>query len=731
MSGYEPIGDETSRWSTHAKRRAVLVGGGVLLVAAVFAVMIGSMVVTKPPVESMGGDGDHCPDIPSLNDYPAVLVYEFTVVDSGRYMTTGTNIPSGGNNTVRYIPGHVMLPATRAGTQKPVISLLPWINNGSLAAYGVTTRTTNRTTITDDAYTDAPAAPGQFRVVVTAYRGYYGDAIRKMESLVRAGFIVVAFWSEGLPIQPPTLANIPDVVAADTRFVKNSIKGGTFPGLTYGGNVAVGTFGCLGESLTSLPCGVAAAGTTAPQAGLPGINVPDYDFGALFLGDEYSAIAPNTVQNPQGYNGSLAIWSSGLAQDWNIDFPTYNRTSERIFYDVRGFDHVVTCTGIETRCHDLPRECGRVFYEGLATPFDVTDCGISIIIDWRSLLGQCDAEDLDNTSLIPNAYYTPEIASAIPKAPLSGLGYRRVLEVERYYIQTYFLHALTGFPALSLTLSNVDPGFISGVYDDSTPGYPANPFNLVSSRVQIDLVDNATHSDAFYAGFQGPIVLPPGSVNVYPTGSVIVSPDLQFNLSFTFPMRVGDVIQNSSHLYVNDEGFIYPLSSSYVGFGQREAPRARECMLLTGSPVMACYGTGHLAMPPNSTYAILNSPTEFTLTVINASMGYAQGTGSPPILVSYQCSLYPNGTRTFRFDASPPVSIPVRNPFIPTKIANADGTVIVGWSNGRAYVRSCGQYDHDRKPKITTWSDVLRGKDGRSSDAIFEVYTGGAPAQAA
>jgi hypothetical protein len=214
-----------------------------------------------------------------------------------------------------------------------------------------------------------------------------------------------------------------------------------------------------------------------------------------------------------------------------------------------------------------------------------------------------------------------------------------------------------------------------------------------------------------------------------PAGSVIPSvfavawndPQAYFNLSFAFPLKQGSLFQNLTQLVLHGNGLIRPVTG-YTNGGQYSYRHAKEWFLTTGHPIMACFGHDLLSTS-NSTVFVLNNANEFTVTVRSVAARTWISLGGK--LINYQCSLYPNGTRTFAFDTTAPTVIPISPR---TGVVNAAGTggdtVIVGWSDGQAHVnRDTGIYDLSIEPKVTTWAEVFAGNQGTDASAIYDVYT--------
>lgn len=84
----------------------------------------------------------------------------------------------------------------------------------------------------------------------------------------------------------------------------------------------------------------------------------------------------------------------------------------------------------------------------------------------------------------------------------------------------------------------------------------------------------------------------------------------------------------------------------------------------------------------------------------------------PDNLVSFQCSLFPDGSVQIVHDDSIPSAI------IPD---NSTGAMLVGISSGRLHVKN-GVYKDNINPKIVTFTDILNGASTKNADGIFEEY---------
>jgi hypothetical protein len=679
-----------------------------------------------------------------LIKYPYVKLSQFNVVDPNRRMFNGATEAIPSNDTARIIPCILLEPATGPGFQPAVVNFVPpGVFNGSLASKGLPFVNSSRQWTTQHSYTDNTALTDAFPLVMMPDRSIYGDGVWRGERLVRAGFRVLTTYSHKVFAGAcPSQAGFCTGAALSGRFagddlrsVKNALKSNSVPQLPWS-RVArrpkngMPAIGCQGISLGTNWCQVAAAGTKTLIAGSsPVQNQPDYDFQSIMSGDNLQS--PNTAMNETTWNVSFGMWSSGQNANWNIWAASYNRLSLSIFYDLRGFDHQPANTG--PVCQG---ECGRVFKEGTQTALDLAQCGGPPVNPPSVILAHCPASVLENLKFItttPAATIKLIWDEVFPKAPTSGQTIGKFDDALFYHMATYFWHTLYDSPlALTLTTLPTMPDIVHTIYVNSTPGFPdASVFNLVGKTAQIDLSPGQTNNVASVYVTQGPIRVPPGSVGPQ-IGASWDDNQLDFNLTFNFPLKQGELVRRVNQTVLDSNGLIYMIGRRPVGTVYPYSPERQHRQLEDiGVPLLACFA-GDLASStvPGSGIFVLNTAQEFTVTWMNVTdLAWRYSLPGVGMRVSFQCSLYPNGTRTVRFDTNAPGIIP--SPVANNSLGFNDMTShSVGWTSGLLHTNQAAnnnfQFWNDNKKR--SWAQVIAGDNAAQADVILETYSGGFPA---
>jgi hypothetical protein len=672
-----------------------------------------------------------------LIKYRNLKVSLFTVVDPARSMFSGGTGPIASNDTARRIPCVLIEPATGPGSQKAVINVVPpGLFDGSFVAQGLPVITSARTFKARIAHTDNQAITNALPLIFIPDRTSFGEVLRRGEPLAQAGFRIVSVYSHKvLTGACPTVAGFcPGAISGrfasdDIRSVKNAIKNNQVPQLPWN-RVArrpsnnMPAIGCHGVSAASGWCMVAFAGTKTLVAGSPAAQAQaDFDFQAFMSGD--SVQIANTAFNETRWNVSMGIWGTALGPDLSIYFPVYNRAPLRVFYEHRSLDHGASSGFNMALCDVLP-ECGRVFSLGLQTPLDANVCGTAVSFWAQEALAHCGPAALTNAERIPSVTggYPAALLQAASQSPTSGIPVAIVDRAETYHWATFFWHTLYDSPmALALTRLNLFPEVNVDIYVNSTPGILARPFNLAGRTIQIDLDATRRHNVASSSFTGGPIIVPPGSVSVGVAQTF-------FNMSFAFPFKLGGIVNSVQQLTVNGgAGLLQFFGHRFIGSpAPYSADKMQRLLEDSGSPILACFGTG-LSLGTGGVF-VLNTASEFTVTWFNVSMNaFSQST---PRTINAQCSIYPSGRRVIRFDSNVPFLMPTPVPSIVASIASG---LVVGYSDGQLHSggnnKGSKGFDFLDNSRRTSLTEVLAGDDAQNADVIIESYSGGVQANTA
>lgn len=695
-----------------------------------------------------------CPDQPLVPQFYArqaeVVLTDPLRQRNGLY-TNGTNV--GGPRHLNII---VNRPAFLPGTGSPLFfSEVRPLHGGAFSGAGYSSFSSTRGTQLKRTYTDAVAMTEPRPLIWVGGGGANTNlAIKQAEALTtNYGYITILVSAVGVDGNacPPAVATCGTAGAGifgfnDLRSVLDLLLANAIPILPLSaiktdvnGTVMMG---CSGGSASANSClqmaaGLGLAGNAANgfplSRGLYGPH-PSAPIKAVFAGDTHLDRLNNFL-NFTEFRASLALFNDGFSLNWLRSFFRYSNAKQRIFYRLWSARHMMSDLSGSMICDQI-RECGRVFFQGVSTPFDVAACARAVnVTGLVAQFAHCSQEDIEHIDLIPGTVFdAPRAAVALELkqfVPTSGISVsaNSAWESALLTYPSLFFKAIFDddvVAAKAAVSNNLLPDHIEGIYVNKIPAVTERPFNLQNKTIQYVLSPDGTHYLVNVTNrTDGAIPDPssaPGAFSLFGNSALSrnTGPPLSIALAMgSFPLPTnGNAMRNStSYMHINS-GIIM---LDGVGFGTIDttyySPRIDQWTAQNGFATYQYLGTNMAnngAVNASSSNKVWIQNTASFLRVTAYRVGWF---GTPTAgNFNTQVTFYANGTIIHEFDGTIPTNLLKLEPRYPT--------AAVGYSTGRLYLdpNQGGKFNPAAHPNVRTFSEIQAGMSSANSASVAEFF---------